>query len=139
MGQVGNQQEATMSETAAPTQPKLPEVPFDGVVVSVDKGPINDCADHLDIAIMGESSDPEKPVIVFYGCRVRLIDPRRHLCPGHKVRVKRVALATDVGSLLNSEDRTSVIFTTPIIVATVIEVNVADLFQAPQSKGGEDE
>jgi hypothetical protein len=72
-------------------KPKLPETPFNGVVTSVFKSTY-DHKTHLNLAIRSDDDPSEQPVIVFHVFTVYSdIEPRSHLSPGDKVRVKKVA------------------------------------------------
>jgi hypothetical protein len=116
--------EAAMSEEK--TEPKLPETPFNGIVVSVNQTEksLHTGYAHISLAIVSEH---DSSVIVFHGFSVKLLDPRRHLQSGHKVRVKKVELASKV----ESGDCRTVIsdigFETPIVCATVIDFDFKQL------------
>jgi len=118
---------------------KLPETPFNGVVVSVDKTTFNENLTFLNLAITADSGDPEKPIIVFYGSKVRLIDPRVHIRPGHTIRVKRVILWRDSGLNRSTESysATEEMFSEPVLAATDIEFDLNNLWQRPQKIGDE--
>jgi len=107
---------------------KLPETPFNGVVVSVNQAEMSHFTGHthFDVAIC---SLHDSSVIVFHGFEVKLLDPRRHLRPGLKVRVKDVKFAkdlrqgdskyVDVGGINYGEQ--------PVIAATIIEFDYRQL------------